>query len=221
MVRRRPPPGRRLGAAGRACWLRLGLGRRLAAGQAPPSPRASGSAPPCCCRCCATRLTLAHTAASLDRIARGRLVLGVGPGADAPGTHAELAALGVMSDQQVSATLQNLERCRRLWRGEEPDVELLPSPHTLGGPPLWLGAHGPRLLRRAGGQFDGGFPSARPPTTTPPDGRLRARPPSRPGATPAPSSRPPTSPSRSRTSQSGPPRNSTPTCRPTTACPAR
>jgi alkanesulfonate monooxygenase SsuD/methylene tetrahydromethanopterin reductase-like flavin-dependent oxidoreductase (luciferase family) len=63
-----------------------------------------------------------------------------------------------MSDQRVSATLQNLERCRRLWRGEEPDVELLPSPHTLGGPPLWLGAHGPRLLRRAGGQFDGWLP---------------------------------------------------------------
>src|SRR6266496_887766 len=69
-------------------------------------------------------LNLAHTLASLDRIAGGRLVLGVGPGADIPGTHAELAALGVASKRRVDAVLQTVERCQRLWRGEEPGVEV-------------------------------------------------------------------------------------------------
>src|SRR6266496_995476 len=69
-------------------------------------------------------LNLAYTLASLDRIAGGRLVLGVGPGADIPGTHAELAALGVASKRRVDAVLQTVERCQRLWRGEEPGVEV-------------------------------------------------------------------------------------------------
>jgi alkanesulfonate monooxygenase SsuD/methylene tetrahydromethanopterin reductase-like flavin-dependent oxidoreductase (luciferase family) len=81
-------------------------------------------------------LTLAHTVATLDRIARGRLILGVGPGADVPGTHAELAALNVAGDRRVTAMLHSIERCQRLWRGEDTDVELRPAPHQAGGPPL-------------------------------------------------------------------------------------
>src|SRR4249920_2789780 len=42
-----------------------------------------------------TPLTLAHTLATLDRISKGRVILGIGPGAELPGTHAELKALGV------------------------------------------------------------------------------------------------------------------------------
>ena len=103
-------------------------------------------------------LNLAHSAASLDRIAEGRLVLGVGPGAELPATHAELAALGVPSDRRVGAMLGNLDRCLRLWRGEEADAELLPRPYRAAGPPLWLGAHGPRMLGLAGERFDGWLP---------------------------------------------------------------
>ncbi|MGH9114944.1 MAG: LLM class flavin-dependent oxidoreductase [Acidimicrobiales bacterium] len=103
-------------------------------------------------------LNLAHTAASVDRIAGGRLVLGVGPGASVPGTDAELAALGSATGRRVEAMLQRLEQCRRLWRGEDPDAELLPRPARPGGPPLWLGAHGPRMLRLAGRRFDGWLP---------------------------------------------------------------
>src|SRR4029077_4466095 len=46
-------------------------------------------------------VSLAHVLATVDRIAFGRLVVGVGPGAELPGTHAELAALGVPSDRRV------------------------------------------------------------------------------------------------------------------------
>src|SRR5438270_4252082 len=101
---------------------------------------------------------LAHALATLDRIAEGRLVVGVGPGADLPGTHAELAAVGVPSDRRVNAMLSAIERCRRLWRNEEAGMELDPRPLRPGGPPIWLGGGGPRMLRLAGTVFDGWLP---------------------------------------------------------------
>src|SRR2546428_12286203 len=71
-------------------------------------------------------LSLAHALATLDRIAKGRLIVGIGPGAELPGTHAELGALGVPSDRRVGAMLSEIERCRRLWRDEEAGMELQP-----------------------------------------------------------------------------------------------
>jgi len=103
-------------------------------------------------------VSLAHALATLDRIAEGRLIVGVGPGAELPGTHAELAALGVPSDRRVNAVLAAVERCRRLWRNEEPGLELRPRPFQPGGPPIWLGGSGPRMLRLAGTTFDGWMP---------------------------------------------------------------
>ena len=108
-------------------------------------------------------LTLAHRLATLDRVSRGRLIVGVGPGADLPGTHAELAAVGVPSDRRVSAMLSAIEKCRRLWRNEEPGLELEPRPLRSDGPPIWLGGGGPRMLRLAGTTFDGWLPLS--PTT--------------------------------------------------------
>src|SRR5712691_4367312 len=103
-------------------------------------------------------LSLAHALATLDRIAQGRLVVAVGPGAELPGTHAELTAVGVQSERRVSAMLSEVERCRRLWRNEEPGIELQPTPAQPGGPPIWLGGGGPRMLRLAGTTFDGWLP---------------------------------------------------------------
>ena len=103
-------------------------------------------------------LSLAHGLATLDRIAHGRLVVGVGPGAELPGTHAELKALSLPSDRRVSAMLSAIERMRRLWRNDETGIELQPRPLQPGGPPIWLGGSGPRMLRLAGTTFDGWLP---------------------------------------------------------------
>lgn len=103
-------------------------------------------------------VSLAHALATLDRIAEGRVIVGIGPGADLPGTHAELAALGVPSDHRVGGMLDAVERCRRLWRNEEPGIELQPRPFRPGGPPIWVGGGGPRMLRLAGATFDGWLP---------------------------------------------------------------
>jgi alkanesulfonate monooxygenase SsuD/methylene tetrahydromethanopterin reductase-like flavin-dependent oxidoreductase (luciferase family) len=103
-------------------------------------------------------LSLAHALSTVDRIAKGRLIVGVGPGAELPGTHVELAALGVPSDRRVGAMLSAVERMRRLWRNEETGLELQPRPFRPGGPPIWLGGSGPRMLRLAGETFDGWLP---------------------------------------------------------------
>src|SRR3989475_11000710 len=102
--------------------------------------------------------SMAHAVATLDRLAEGRVILGIGPGAELPGTHAELKALGVPSDRRVGDMLTAVERCRRLWRNEEPGVELNPRPIRPAGPPIWLGGGGPRMLRLAGAIFDGWLP---------------------------------------------------------------
>jgi alkanesulfonate monooxygenase SsuD/methylene tetrahydromethanopterin reductase-like flavin-dependent oxidoreductase (luciferase family) len=103
-------------------------------------------------------LSLAHALSTLDRISEGRLIVGVGPGAELPGTHAELGALGVASNRRVGDMLSAIERCRRLWRNEETGIELQPRPLRPGGPPIWLGGSGPRMLRLAGTSFDGWLP---------------------------------------------------------------
>src|SRR6266851_9152384 len=103
-------------------------------------------------------LSLAHALATLDRIAQGRLVVAVGPGAELPGTHAELTAVGVPSDRRVNAMLSEIERCKRLWSNQEPGIQLQPTPAQPGGPPIWLGGSGPRMLRVAGETFDGWLP---------------------------------------------------------------
>jgi alkanesulfonate monooxygenase SsuD/methylene tetrahydromethanopterin reductase-like flavin-dependent oxidoreductase (luciferase family) len=103
-------------------------------------------------------LSLAHALSTLDRISKGRLIVGVGPGAELPGTHAELAALGIPSDRRVGAMLRSIERIRKLWRNEETGLELQPRPFSAEGPPIWLGGSGPRMLRLAGETFDGWLP---------------------------------------------------------------
>ena len=103
-------------------------------------------------------LSLAHSLATLDRISKGRVIVGIGPGAELPGTHAELKALGVPSDRRVSAMVGAVERVRHLWRNEEAGIELQPRPFRPGGPPIWVGGTGPRMLRLTGESFDGWLP---------------------------------------------------------------
>ena len=101
---------------------------------------------------------LAHVLVTLDRVSQGRLIAGVGPGADVPGTRQELEAVDMPADRRVTALLNAIDRCRALWRDEDPGMKLLPPPLTPGGPPVWLGAQGPRMLREAGTRFDGWLP---------------------------------------------------------------
>jgi alkanesulfonate monooxygenase SsuD/methylene tetrahydromethanopterin reductase-like flavin-dependent oxidoreductase (luciferase family) len=113
-------------------------------------------------------VVLAHIVGTLDRVAEGRLILGVGIAADAPPIRKEFAAAGVPFERRVGRFLETLEICRALWsrdgvsfRGKHftlEDVTMEPKPHRPGGPPLWIGGSGPTALREAA-RFDAWFPT--------------------------------------------------------------
>ena len=113
-------------------------------------------------------VVLAHIIGTLDRVAEGRLILGVGIAADAPPIRKEFAAAGVPFERRVGRFLETLEICRALWsrdgisfRGKHftlEDVTMEPKPHRPGGPPIWIGGSGPTALREAA-RFDAWFPT--------------------------------------------------------------
>src|SRR5262245_47572698 len=113
-------------------------------------------------------VVLAHIVGTLDRIAEGRLILGVGIAADTPAIRQEFAATGVPWDRRVGRFLEMLEICRALWsRGSVSfsgkhftldDVTVEPKPQRPGGPPIWIGGSGPTALREAA-RFDAWFPT--------------------------------------------------------------
>jgi alkanesulfonate monooxygenase SsuD/methylene tetrahydromethanopterin reductase-like flavin-dependent oxidoreductase (luciferase family) len=110
---------------------------------------------------------LAHQVATLDQIAEGRLILGVGIAADVPNIRAEFAAAGVPFEKRVGRLLEGVRVARALWTGEPVSWEgrwkldravLAPTPHRGVGPPIWVGGSLPASLVRAGRYFDGWLP---------------------------------------------------------------
>lgn len=111
---------------------------------------------------------LAHVVATLDRVAEGRVILGVGIAADTPAIHKEFAAAGVPFERRVGRFLETLEICRALWRGDGvsfsgkhftlDNVTVEPKPQRPGGPPIWIGGSGPTALREAP-RFEAWFPT--------------------------------------------------------------
>jgi alkanesulfonate monooxygenase SsuD/methylene tetrahydromethanopterin reductase-like flavin-dependent oxidoreductase (luciferase family) len=122
-------------------------------------------------------LLLAHAVATLDRIAEGRLILGVGLGPATAAVRREYEAAGAPYGERVGRLVESLTLCRELWaaaaqgravtyQGRYWNVEaasLLPPPHRPGGPPIWMGGDAEGALRRAGRIADGWFPTSRTP----------------------------------------------------------
>lgn len=113
-------------------------------------------------------VVLAQIVATLDRIAEGRVILGVGIAADAPPIRKEFAAAGVPWDRRVGRYLETLEICRALWSRDGvsfsgkhftlENITMEPKPHRPGGPPIWIGGSGPTALRDAA-KYDAWFPT--------------------------------------------------------------
>ncbi|WP_433512920.1 LLM class flavin-dependent oxidoreductase [Nonomuraea sp. CA-143628] len=118
-------------------------------------------------------ILLAHQLATLDRIADGRLIAGMGAGFPHPNTEAQFDALGIAFKRRVSRTEESIDVMRRLWAGgavsyqgthfDFQDVVLEPKPAQAGGPPIWLAGSGAAALRRVGRLADGWLPY--PPTS--------------------------------------------------------
>jgi probable F420-dependent oxidoreductase len=104
-------------------------------------------------------VVLAQIVATLDRIAEGRVILGVGISRDTPASRKEFAAAGVPWDRRVGRYLETIEICRALWSRDNvsfsgkhftlEDITVEPKPHRPGGPPIWIGGNGPTALRDA------------------------------------------------------------------------
>ena len=172
---------------------------------------------------------LAHQLATLDRISRGRFVLGVGLARDVPAIRAEFEAVGVPFEKRVGRMLEGLRLCRALWSGRPVDWDgrwklegatLAPEPFTPGGPKIWGGGGVPAALRRCARDFDGWFPSGR--GGGAPNGARTGRPSAhtrrRPAATRRRSPAPPMSRWRSTTTRKPPRRRSIPTSSAITTC---
>jgi alkanesulfonate monooxygenase SsuD/methylene tetrahydromethanopterin reductase-like flavin-dependent oxidoreductase (luciferase family) len=95
---------------------------------------------------------LAKIADSLDEVSGGRVLLGLGAGWHAP----EYAAYGYPFDRRVSRFEEALQIVVPMLRGESVtfdgqfyavnDATLVPHGPRPGGPPIWIGARGPRML---------------------------------------------------------------------------
>ena len=116
---------------------------------------------------------LAHQVATLDQIAEGRLILGVGIARDVPDIRAEFTAAGVPFEKRVGRMLEGLRLAQALWAGRPVDWEgrwqvqrgtLAPTPYRPGGPPIWGAGSQPAGLERVGRLFDGWLPNADAPT---------------------------------------------------------
>lgn len=114
-------------------------------------------------------VVLAHQAATLDRIAEGRFILGVGIATDVPNIRAEFEAAGVPFDKRVGRLIEGMALCRALWTGKPVDWNgrwklkggtIGPTPHRAGGPPIWIGGSVAPARERSGRLFDGWFPNA-------------------------------------------------------------
>jgi len=113
-------------------------------------------------------VVLAHQVATLDQVAEGRVILGVGIATDVPNIRDEFEAAGVPFDKRVGRMLEGLRLCRALWTGEPVDWQgrwtvkhgtLGPVPHRPGGPPIWIGGAAEASVERVGKYFDGWFPN--------------------------------------------------------------
>jgi probable F420-dependent oxidoreductase len=108
---------------------------------------------------------LAKQAATLDRLAHGRLRLGVGVG----WLREEFAALDTPFDDRGARTDEYIDVMRCLWTQAAPSFdgrytsldgcfELRPKPAQAGGIPIIVGGHTNAAAKRAGRRGDGFFP---------------------------------------------------------------
>jgi alkanesulfonate monooxygenase SsuD/methylene tetrahydromethanopterin reductase-like flavin-dependent oxidoreductase (luciferase family) len=100
-------------------------------------------------------MKLAEDVAVLDNLSGGRVKLGVAPGY----VREEFDGLMSPYEERFKRFEEALDLMQLAWKGEPfsfegrfyqvPETRLSPLPVQPGGPPLWYGVSGPRLLRRA------------------------------------------------------------------------
>lgn len=111
-------------------------------------------------------LVTAKTIATLDIVSGGRVILGVGAG----WLREETEATGTVFNTRWKRLRETVEALRLLWTQPEPSYEgelvrfaplrCDPKPVQKNGPPILLGAHGPKGRERVVRSYDGWCPVA-------------------------------------------------------------
>jgi alkanesulfonate monooxygenase SsuD/methylene tetrahydromethanopterin reductase-like flavin-dependent oxidoreductase (luciferase family) len=98
---------------------------------------------------------LAKALATADMLSGGRLTVGLGVG----GRHEDYHAVGAdLATQTIRGMAERVAVMKRVWAGEKITESVLPvgpAPVQPGGPPLFVGAIGPKTIRSAAGWADG------------------------------------------------------------------
>jgi alkanesulfonate monooxygenase SsuD/methylene tetrahydromethanopterin reductase-like flavin-dependent oxidoreductase (luciferase family) len=106
---------------------------------------------------------IAEEFATLDQLAKGRLVLGVGAGY----RDNEYRAFGLDKNRRMSRMTESIELIRQLWTGDEVNFHgqhfqlegehIGIRPYQDGGPPIWVGAGAEKSVQRAARVGDAWF----------------------------------------------------------------
>lgn len=107
---------------------------------------------------------VAKQVASLDHVADGRLIFGVGVGGESP---ADYRAVGIPTTERGTRTDESIDLLRALLGGGDVDhhgrfydvagVTISPLPIQQPAPPVWVGGRSDSALRRVGRRGDGWF----------------------------------------------------------------
>lgn len=120
-----------------------------------------------------TPALLAKTAASLDILSKGRLILGIGVGGSSLSNSADFAACGIDPAERGARCDEMLELIKAFWSGEPvrydgryyqvDGVRINPTPVQQPYPPLWAGGEADGVLRRTARQCTGFVPMGKGP----------------------------------------------------------
>lgn len=112
---------------------------------------------------------VAKSAATVDHLSGGRLLLTLGAGY----LEAEFQALGVDLADREALMEEGMEAIRAAWTGEPVELSsprwsasgnsMLPAPAPAAGPPLWRGGNSAKAIAHAARAFDGWAPFEVPP----------------------------------------------------------
>ncbi|WP_330255443.1 LLM class flavin-dependent oxidoreductase [Nocardia sp. NBC_00565] len=110
----------------------------------------------------------AHTAATVDQLSDGRLILGLGAGFPVPESRDEFTTLGAQFDERVGRLDETVAIWRQSWSGATDfdgrywkldDLSRTLPAASPAGPPLWLASSDtPRVLDRVARHYDGWLP---------------------------------------------------------------